>query len=124
MSQRAFALLGGIAIPVGHRVEVLVLTRDVGVFSKDIRPDPAEPLVRDLDTGVYYGRHWQFRMAEPSMRTLTVRLPQPPDDVVVAERVVGRVVTCIVWTDGQTEKFHAATTLVVELEGGGTVSTS
>ncbi|MFO0682586.1 MAG: hypothetical protein U0234_11070 [Sandaracinus sp.] len=116
MSTRSIGLFGCVAIPVGHRVEVYVLTRDQGIFSTDVRPDPREPLVRDLDTGVYYGRGWHFGTVGDGVGTLAPRVPHPPKGVTVAERFSGRVTNCIVWTDGQTEKYHAATTLEIELD--------
>lgn len=119
MSTRTVTVFGAVAIPTGHRVEVYVLTRDLGILSRDIRPDPDEPLVRDLDTGVYYGRHWQFAEVEasPTRRALSARRPEPPPGVAVAERFTGRVTTCVVWSDGMTQHQHTVTTLTVELEG-------
>lgn len=112
-TDRTITMLGAIAIPVGHPVECFILSRDRGIFSKDIGPVPSEPLVRDLQTGIYYGRHWHF---SPGAGTAvgTPRTSDPAKDVGIAERFTGRVKMCLVMTDGITQHQHAETTLVID----------
>jgi hypothetical protein len=118
MAHRTFVLLGAMPIPVGHRVEVYILTKDTGVFSTNIEPVPDEPLVRDVDTGIYYGRTWQFRVAEGNATMGSITLPrthQPGEHVSVAEKLEGRVAECRVLSEGIHDKQCAATTVVVDV---------
>lgn len=118
MSQRVFVLLGAMPIPVGHRVEVYILSRDVGVFGTDIQPQPDEPLVRDLETGVYYGRTWQMKPLTHGALSITApRSSEPADGVAVVETMQGRVAACLVLSDGVHDKQAAQTTLAIELAG-------
>jgi hypothetical protein len=112
-ADRVLTMLGAIAIPIGHPVECFVLSRDLGVFQKDVQPVPSEPLVRDLQTGVYYGRHWHFSPG-PGAATGTPRTSDPAEGVGVVERFTGRVKACLVSTDGVTQHQHAETTLVID----------
>lgn len=113
MSERTFVMLGVVAIPVGNQVECFVLTRDNGVFTKDIAPVPNEPLVRDLQTGIYYGRLWHLAPGTaPRMQTPHTADPAP--GVGVAERFTGRVKACFVLSEGATQHQHTETTLVIE----------
>jgi hypothetical protein len=113
-SDRTFVILGVVAVPVGHRVEVTVFTRDVGVVRVDLVPQPQEPLVRDLDTGVAYGRIFHFSHQEGVQPDVTLPL-EARTDLEVAERVVGRVVACRVISGGRREAWHQ-TTLVIAPE--------
>lgn len=118
MAHRTFVLLGAMPIPVGHRVEVYILTRDTGVFSTHVEAVPDEPLVRDVDTGIYYGRTWQFRVADGSTALSSItkaRTSEPAEHVTVAEKLEGRIAECRVLSDGLHDKQAAATTLVVEV---------
>lgn len=115
MSQdRTFTMLGAMPIPVGHRVECFILCRDAGIFTKDIQPVLDEPLVRDLETGIYYGRLWQFAPGIIAS-TGTPRTSDPAPDVTVAARFTGRVKACLVLTAGVTQHQHAETTLVIDV---------
>lgn len=116
MTTRSFVMLGAMPIPVGHRVEVYILTRDVGVFGTDIQVQGDEPLVRDLDTGIYYGRTWQLKTAVPTPATFRApRVGQPADGVGIVEKLEGRITECLVLSDGLHDKQAAVTTLVVDL---------
>lgn len=102
-----------------------MLSRDVGVFGKDIQTQLKEPLVQDLDTGIYYGRLWHCRMAVPgTVQFDDARVPQPADGVAIVESYDGRVVQCLVLSDGFLDKQGTQTSLVVELEeaAGGAVN--
>lgn len=117
MSERTVTMLGAVPIPVGHQVECVLFARDVGVFSKDLQIQANEPLIQDLDTGVYYGREWHFARSGSGADYHQPRLPHAPAEAIVAERFVGRVTRCIVWCHGITQHQHAGTTLVLEVEG-------
>ena len=113
-TDRTFTMLGAMPIPVGHPVECFILARDNGIFKKDIAAVPDEPLVRDLETGIYYGRLWQFAPGI-SAPTGTPRTTDPAPDVAVVERFTGRVKACLVLTAGATQHQHAETTLVIDI---------
>ena len=55
-------VLGLAPIPVGHRVEIRwyreIVTTAVG--GRQIREEPQQPWIKDLDTGVIYAAHWLF----------------------------------------------------------------
>jgi hypothetical protein len=109
-TDRAFVMRGTIAIPIGHAVECFILSRDIGTFSKDIKAYPDEPLLRDLQTGIYYGRPWHLAPGELKPQSIP-RTTDPAEGVAVVERFAGRVKVCIVTTDGD----HAQTTLVIDM---------
>ena len=119
MARHTFVLLGSMPIPVGHRVQVHILSRDMGVFSKDIQAQLKEPLVRDLDTGIYYGRLWHCRPTVPSAIGFDEpRSPQPADGVAIAETFDGRIVECVVLSENFLDKQGTQTTLVVDIDEG------
>lgn len=106
-------MFGASPIPVGHRVEVFVLCRDVGVFGRDFKPQPTEPLVHDLSTGVWYGRTWHFDPNDAGL--LEPRSPGPAPGTPVVERFSGVVAECVVVNQGQSP-VDAATTLHLDVE--------
>lgn len=113
---RTVVLLGAMPIPVGHRVDVHVLARDVGVFGTDIQPVPDEPLVRDLDTGIWYGRAWHVAPgAGASIRE--ARSPSPAAGVHVVEQYRAVVRACVVVSEGISREQAVATTLHLEIGG-------
>lgn len=121
MASRSFVLLGVGPIPVGHRVEVYILSRDVGVFGADVQPQPEEPLLRDVETGIHYGRTWHLERqdgewpADGLTKPRTAKLAVP-----LAERIEGRVTACFVVSEGVHNHQASATTVVVEIEGDAT----
>lgn len=118
MATQMLNMLGAMPIPIGHRVEIYTLSRDVGVFTTDVQPAPDEQLVQDLETGVFYGRTWHFQKA-PYDGLLEYRAPrtdQPPAHVAVLDKVRGRILECRVLTEGQHRDQSTFTTFVVELE--------
>lgn len=107
-------------IPVGHRVEV-TWTEEVrrGLVPGQDRTDsrPAQPILRDLDTGVVYLSDWSVG---PGRR----RGPDLPHEVGVAllpdhrvARIVrGRVTACRVVTIRSTPVLDVQTHLTLELD--------
>jgi hypothetical protein len=59
-------------------------------FGSALTPMIEMPLIRDLDTGVVYGRDWHFT-AEQGIDATQIPL-EVRGDLTVMERVVGRVV--------------------------------
>ncbi len=97
-------------VPVGHRVEVLVLVESSGGFRKT---ETTRTVVSDLDTGVVYGEMEAFE-AVTSIRAEPRPLPPAPRaDLAVKTRVTGRVRACQVATMGFTDRW-IQTTLVIE----------
>jgi hypothetical protein len=118
MSHRTFVLLGAMPIPVGHRVEVYLLSQEGGFLRPGRQPRPDEPLVRDLETGVDYGRTWHFRAVPTSGVLSSVRCAygaEPAEGVAIEEKLEGCVVACRVLIDGIADKQAATTTLVVAI---------
>jgi hypothetical protein len=60
MTDRVFGIQGAVPIPVGNTVEVLVFGLRTKVFGAALTPMEHDPLVRDVVTGVEYGRQWHF----------------------------------------------------------------
>lgn len=109
---RTFVVYGQCPVPVGHRVEVTIFSRDEGLLRKQLTPQLHVPLVRDLDTGVAYGRAWHFARTWDGTDGLPL---EPRDDLVVHERIVGRVLACRVLFPEMSE-HREETTLVVAPE--------
>ena len=118
MDHQTFVLLGAMPIPFGHRVEVYLLSREGGFLQPGRQSRPSEPLVRDLETGVYYGRTWHFR-ARPTPGALNTvqraHASEPAESVAIEQKLEGRVVECRVLSDGVADKQAATTTLVVAI---------
>ncbi|UJR79702.1 hypothetical protein [Sandaracinus amylolyticus] len=110
-SDRTFVLGGVIALPVGRRVEVTIFAREEGVFSVAKVPQSDEPLVRDLDTGVVYGRSWHFQDEQATRWNALISM-SVRDDLEVAERVVGRVIACRVLSEGYSDPWQQTTIVV------------
>jgi hypothetical protein len=101
-------MMGVVPIPVGHRVEVRVVCRDVAVFGTKLEPQPLAPLVVDLDTGIVYGESWHFQeisMYQPGIPRL--ELPMVPrHDLREAGRWHGRVTaTRVAWIGGGASSY-------------------
>jgi hypothetical protein len=105
-----------VPIPVGHRVEVRVFVRETTVlFSSSKEPQPDQPVVTDLDTGVVFGPAWAFGGggAYYKGKPLADLTLAPPPSLQEHSRVVGRVTACrVAWV---TE--FVSTTLELEQDG-------
>jgi len=106
-------LYGVVPIPLGHEIEVFYLSRDVGLFGKDIQVQLEEPMIHDLTTGIWYGRIWHFAPGNDA-KVLTARSADPAPGVQVASSFRGVVRGCVVVTDGHMREQCAGTTLHVE----------
>ena len=107
-------MFGANPIPVGHRIEVFTLAKDIGVFGKDVQPQPDEPLVHDLTSGVWFGRTWHFAsngtdLSEPRSAT-------PGVGTQIVERFVGVVKECIVASYGYSSAQCMATTRHIDVD--------
>lgn len=77
--ERVLHIRGALPIPVGNRIEI-------AIFALNKAPQPHDPLVRDLTTGVVYARTWHY---ERDVSDVT-RLPMAiRGDLPVVERIVG-----------------------------------
>jgi hypothetical protein len=86
---RTFHVRGALALPIGHRVEISIFALNTGAFKVKLEPQPYDPLIRDLSTGVVYARNWHYQQNAPDDVT---KLPNDlRSDLAVAERVVGEV---------------------------------
>ena len=94
MTRRTIVVPGAVPIPVGHRVEVLILTRNVSVFGRDMQPQKSDPLIFDQTTGIWYGFEWQLASGEAGLRL--GYWPAPAANTEVAERFAGVVGACVV----------------------------
>ena len=103
-------LLGAMPIPVGHQVEVFILSKDVAVIGTDIQPVPDEPMVHDLDTGVWYGRMWHVAPG-PGAGIGQPRLPSLAPGVQVAQQFRAVVRQCVVVSEGYAREQAVNTTL-------------
>lgn len=108
---RTFTIAGTVPIPVGHRVEVVVFERDVGTFVAEWQPAPQQPLVRDLDTGIVFGRPFHFT-SDTMFGESDVAPLEPLATLRTFDRVVGRVLVCRVLEIESHGTWHQ-TTLVV-----------
>jgi hypothetical protein len=82
MSQdRVFHVRGALPIPAGHPIEITT-------YSLNDDPQPYDPLVRDLSTGVVYARTWHYESGTSDVTRLPLDLR---GDLRVVEKVVGRV---------------------------------
>lgn len=103
------------AIPVGHRVELRLFSREVGVFSKKLEPHVDQPLVTDLDSGVVYGAGWHFEPISMYVSGQSRPLPlEVRSDIPEVARLAGRVVACRIARIGNTDSAFTQTTLVIE----------
>jgi hypothetical protein len=107
-------------IPVGHRVELRWYRKLVtGLLSgQRYESMPAQPVVRDLDTGIVYGDFDVFWRHGPVMQ-IPYNAPTALEWEVLPEhqleyQVVGRVAGCRIATHRLSPDFHFQTTLVVE----------
>jgi hypothetical protein len=91
VADRLFHVQGVLPIAVGSFLEVTVFGLRTNVFGPPkIEPQPDRALVRDLNTGVVYGRTWHFR--NDQTEKVDDALPfEPRADLLVVERVRGRV---------------------------------
>ena len=105
---------GTLPIPVGHRIHVFYLMRDVGLFGSKIELQEQEPLVHDLNTDIWFGSYWQLAPGDGGH--LTARDANPPADVTIGRSFRGTVRMCVVATFGMLETPRTATTLRVEVE--------
>jgi len=105
---------GTLPIPVGHRVQVFYLMRDVGLFGSKIEIQDKEPLVHDLTTDIWFGSFWQ--LAPGDAGHLSAREANPPAGVTIGRSLQGTVRVCVVATFGMLETPRTATTLHVEVE--------
>lgn len=116
MSRSLVHIAMPVAIPVGHRVEVRVLVRETTVlFSSSKEPQPDQPVITDLDTGVVFGPAWAFGgggtyyKGKPLADLALASLPSLQEH----SRLVGRVAACrVAWV---TE--FVSTTLEIEQDG-------
>ena len=115
MTRRSLAIPGTVAIPVGHRVAVIILCRDAAVFGRDMKPVPHEPLLVDLTTGIYYGFEWQLASEVRDLRL--VFSPEPAPNAEIAERFTGVVASCmVVATQASGSSRTYSTTLELDVE--------
>jgi len=115
-TDRFFSTAGIVAIPTGHRVEVTVFA--LKGFWGAPKPRPYDPLIKNLETGVVYGRTWHFTDENPSADQVPFEVRR---DLVVAELVVGRVRACRIFR-GKLPDMGTAnwiTNLVVSFDPGG-----
>ncbi len=110
-SDRTFLMHGSVAVPIGHRVEVSIYSKDEGTFTRRpvLRLD--QPVVRDLDTGVVHS-HWWHHIENPPFPGDVV--PLELRDMPLADRMVGRVIACQIVFYG--DETSPRTTLVVRPE--------
>ena len=94
--------LGKVAIPVGHRVEIVhyqLVKMSTGLFSSGKRQteEVAEPLITDLDTGIRYGHashyhnSWSTKIDDVNLSKHDL-LP----GLVVLKKITGTVRSCSV----------------------------
>ena len=103
------------AVPVGHRVELRLFARDVGVFSTKVEAQTDEPLVTDHDTGVVYGAGWHFEEITMYVSGQSRALPlEVRSDLPEVARLIGRVLACRLARIGSGDSAFTQTTLVVE----------
>lgn len=119
MSEQEFhtipiVLPGTLPIPVGHRIQVFYMMRDVGLFSSKVELQEQEPLVHDLTTDIWFGSYWQ--LAPGGDGFLTPRTGRAPSSTVEGRSFRGTVRACAVATFGTPETPRTATTLHVEVE--------
>ena len=103
---------GTLPIPVGHRIHVFYLMRDVGTSTVEIQEQ--EPLVHDLTTDIWFGSDWQ--LAPGGDGFLSPRNGGPPAPGVEGRSFRGTVRACAVATFGMLATARTATTLHVEVE--------
>lgn len=119
-AHRTFHVRGVLAIPAGHRVEISIFALNVGAFRAKLEPQLHDPLIRDLSTGVVYGRTWHYAQQDTTdvaLLPMAVR-----GDLAVVERVVGevlgaRVVSGLLGEDAGRQGW--VTTLIVAVEPPG-----
>jgi len=107
---------GTLPIPVGHRIQVFYLMRDVGLFGAKIELQEHAPLVHDLTTDIWFGDHWQLAPGDRDGGLFTPRSSELPRGVTVGRSFRGTVQACVVatWVNMPTQR--TATTLHVEVE--------
>lgn len=110
----AVVLFGAAPIPVGNQVEVFYLSRDVGLFGKDVQAQPEEPAVHDLTTGIWYGRMWHFSPGNEG-KLLSARTPDPAPGVQIVSSFRGVVRGCVIATEGHSREQAAASTIHIEV---------
>ena len=94
MERRVVVIPWSVPIPVGHRVDVIILARNIGLFGSKLEPQDRQPIVFDQTTGIWHGYEWQFAMdAHP---TDYVYVPRPREDTQVVERYSGVVAACVI----------------------------
>lgn len=107
---QVFHVRGALPIPAGHRVEV-------STFALNGAPQPFDPLVRDLTTGVVYARTWHYDRdtTDVTMLPMTVRA-----DLQLASRVEGQVRGVRIVSGlcpGESGRSGLVSTLLVAVEG-------
>ena len=106
-------------VPVGHRVEVCFLRRQVpGMVRDRVLEDDHQPVITDLDSGVVYGS--ELAWGDNTTRRQGAPLPLkvgPLADSDVKRRLVGRVRACRVVTVRGAGEVDVQTLLQVEVEG-------
>lgn len=94
---RTIVLVQRVPIPVGHRVEITAYRSGPGARglfgSGGGGSAPNQAVVRDLDDGVVYGCDWHFGGVQ-ALSAIGRFTAEPSDDLVVVERLRGRVVAC------------------------------
>jgi len=110
----AVVLFGSGFARIGNHVEVFYLSRDVGLFGKDVQAQPDEPAVHDLTTGIWYGRMWHFSPGSDG-GLLAARTPDPGPGVQIVSSFRGVVRGCVIATEGHSREQAAASTIHIEV---------
>ena len=118
---QTYQLLFSAPIPVGHGVELRWYEREVvGILSgRRFERDDCRPLVKDLDTGITYGDFALFQHGSVlsfSQDHPTSLTDEPHPRHRLADRVVGRVVSCRIASHLTKDWSKFQTTLCVEVQ--------
>lgn len=93
-------VLGLAPVPIGHRVEIRWYREMVAtpLGGRQVREEPQQPWIKDLDDGVIYAAHWLFHQGGVFSDRVNVGSRDVRSSLELTHSLVGRVLSTQVVT--------------------------